>query len=63
MHELTCVLVASQRGIGECKDKDKRLVTKTSYFVFNFQFYGEPLQLLEKRFGVLCSTKFKNELV
>ena len=38
-------------------------VAKTSYFLFNYQFYGEPVQLLEKRFGVLCSTKYKNEFV
>ena len=28
------------------------LIAKTSYFVFNSLFCGEPVQLLEKRFGV-----------
>ena len=38
------------------------LITEASYFVFNSLFYGEPVQLLEKRFGVLCSTRFKMSL-
>ena len=37
------------------------LVAKTRYFVFNSQFYGEPMQLLEKRLGVFCSKRFKDE--
>ena len=37
------------------------LITETSYFAFNSLFYGEPVQLLEKRFGVFCSTRFKDE--
>ena len=37
------------------------LIAEASYFVFNFLFYGEPVQLLEKRFGVFCSTRFKDE--
>ena len=28
------------------------LTAKTSYFVFNSLFYGEPVQLFEKRFGI-----------
>ena len=28
------------------------LIAETSYFIFNSLFYGEPGQLLEKRFGV-----------
>ena len=36
------------------------LIAKTSYSVFNSLFYGEPAQLLEK-FGVFCSTRFKEE--
>ena len=34
------------------------LIAKTSYFVFNSLFYGEPM--LEKRFGVFCSTRLKD---
>ena len=34
------------------------LIAKTSYFVFNSLFYGEPM--LEKRFGVFCSARFKD---
>ena len=37
------------------------LTAGASYFVFNSLFYGEPVQLLEKRFGVFCSTRFKDE--
>ena len=37
------------------------LITEARYFVFNSLFYGEPVQLLEKRFGVFCSTRFKDE--
>ena len=37
------------------------LIAERSYFVFNSLFYGEPVQLLEKRFGVFCSTRFKDE--
>ena len=36
------------------------LIAEASYFVFNSLFYGEPMQLLEKRFGVFCSTRVKN---
>ena len=36
-------------------------IAEASYFVFNSLFYGEPLQLLEKRFGVFCSMRFKDE--
>ena len=28
------------------------LIAKTSYFVFNALFYGKPVVLLEKRFGI-----------
>ena len=38
------------------------LLAEASYFVFNSLFYGEPVQLLEKRFGVFCSSGFKDEL-
>ena len=37
------------------------LLAEASYFVFNSLFYGEPVQLLEKRFGVFCSMRFKDE--
>ena len=37
------------------------LIAEASYVVFNSLFYGEPVQLLEKRFGVFCSTRFKDE--
>ena len=37
------------------------LIGEASYFVFNSLFCGEPVQLLEKRFGVFCSTRFKDE--
>ena len=36
------------------------LIAEASYFVFNSLFYGEPMQLLEKGFGVFCSTRVKN---
>ena len=36
-------------------------IAEASYFVFNSLFYGEPVQLLEKRFGMFCSMKFKDE--
>ena len=32
------------------------LIAEARYFVFNSLFYGKPVQLLEKRFGVFCST-------
>ena len=37
------------------------MIAEASYFVFNCLFYGEPVQLLEKRFGVFCSTRFKDQ--
>ena len=37
------------------------LIGEASYFVFNSLFCGEPVQLLEKRFGVFCTTRFKGE--
>ena len=37
------------------------LIAGASYFVFNSLFFGEPVQLLEKRFGVFCFTRFKDE--
>ena len=37
------------------------LIAEASYFVFNSLFYGEPVQLLEKRFDVLCSSRFMDE--
>ena len=37
------------------------LIAEASYFVFNALFNGESVQLLEKRFGVFCSTIFKDE--
>ena len=37
------------------------LVAEANYFVFNYLFYGKPVQLLEKRFGVFCSTRIKDE--
>ena len=36
------------------------LIAEASYFVFKSLFYGEPVQVLEKRFGVFCSTRFKD---
>ena len=38
------------------------LIAKTGYFVFESLFYQEPLQLLQKRFSVFCSTRLKDEL-
>ena len=32
------------------------LIAVATYVVFNSVFYGEPVQVLEKRFGVFCST-------
>ena len=37
------------------------LIAKTVYFVFNSLFYGEPVYLHKKRFGMFCSTRFKDE--
>ena len=37
------------------------LIAAASYFVFKSLLYGEPVQLLEKRFGGFCSTRFKDE--
>ena len=37
------------------------LIAKTVCFVFNSLFYGEPVYLHQKRFGVFCSTRFKDE--
>ena len=37
------------------------LIAEASCFVFNSLFCGEPMQLIEKRFGVFCSTRFKDE--
>ena len=37
------------------------LTAEARYFVFNSLFCGEPVQLLEKRFGVFCSMRFKDE--
>ena len=37
------------------------LIAEASYFVFKSLFYWEPVQLLEKRFGGFCSTRFKDE--
>ena len=37
------------------------LTAETSYFIFNSLFHGEAVQLLEKRFSVFCSTRFKDE--
>ena len=34
---------------------------ETNNFVFNSLFYGEPVQLLEKRFGMFCSMRFRDE--
>ena len=36
------------------------LIAETCYFVFNYMLYGRASALLEK-FGVFCSTKFKDE--
>ena len=36
------------------------LIAEASHFVFNSLFYGKPVQLLEKMFGVFCSTRFKD---
>ena len=36
------------------------LIAEASYVVFKSLFYGEPVQVLEKRFGVFCSTRFKD---
>ena len=37
------------------------LIAEASYFVFKSLFYREPVQLLEKRFGMFCSMRFKDE--
>ena len=37
------------------------LIAETRCFVFNSLLDREPVQLLEKRFGVFCSTRFKGE--
>ena len=36
-------------------------IAATRYFVFNSPFCGEPVQLLEERFGVFCSARFKDQ--
>ena len=38
------------------------LIAEASCFVFNSLFYGESVQVLKKRFGVFCSTRFMDEL-
>ena len=47
----------SQVLIGSARDD----LIEPGYFVFNSLFYEEPEQLLDKRFGVVCSTRFKNK--
>ena len=37
------------------------LIAETSCFVFNSLFYGEPMQFIEKRSGVFCYIRFKDE--
>ena len=37
------------------------LIAETSYFAFNCVVYGEPVHVLEKRFGLTCSMRFKDE--
>ena len=37
------------------------LIAETSYFAFNCVVYGEPVHVLEKRFGLICSMRFKDE--
>ena len=37
------------------------LIAETSYFVLNSLFYGEPVHVVEKSFGLICSTRFKDE--
>ena len=51
----------SQAGLLRGSASDD-LIAEASYFVFNSLFYGEPAQLLEKRFGVFCCTRFRDEL-
>ena len=38
------------------------LIAETGYFVFDSLFYGEPMQLLSKRFIMLCSMRLKDKL-
>ena len=38
------------------------LIAETGCFVFDSPFYGEPVLLLKKSFGVFCSTRLKDEL-
>ena len=38
------------------------LIAETGCFVFDSLVYGEPVQLLKKRFSVFCSTRLKDEL-
>ena len=45
---------------GSASDSDD-LIAETRYFVFKSLFYGEPVQWLEKRIGVFCSMRFKEE--
>ena len=45
---------------GSASDSDD-LTAETRYFVFKSLFYGQLVQWLEKRIGVFCSTRFKEE--
>ena len=47
----------SQVLMGSARDD----LIEPGYFVFNSLFYEEPEQLLDKRFGLFCSTRFKNK--
>ena len=48
----------SQVLMGSANDD---LVAEASYFVFNYLFDGKPVQFLEKRFGVFCSTRIMDD--
>ena len=37
------------------------LIAETVCFVLNALFYGEPVYLHKKRFGMFCSPRFKDE--
>ena len=43
------------------RSANDNLIAKRVCFVFNSLFYGEPVYLHKKRFGMFCSTRFKDE--
>ena len=53
----TTMLFSFKDGDAKGHSRDK------IHFVLYSLFYGEPVQMLNKRFGVFCSTRFKDELI